>query len=125
MSSIEKWIGARITGVRLSRKLTQAQLAEKVDVSVETISRMERGVSFPSLRSLENIAHALDTPLKTFFEFEEGPPKDHAFERELSKLTAFLRTMRRKDIALLYKILKVIYKESGPSPDRADGEQFI
>ncbi|KKM15467.1 hypothetical protein LCGC14_1695770, partial [marine sediment metagenome] len=63
MSSIEKWIGARITGVRLSRKLTQAQLAEKVDVSVETISRMERGVSFPSLRSLENIAHALDTPL--------------------------------------------------------------
>ena len=59
MSDIEKQIGARITELRLSRKLTQAQLAEKANLSVETISRMERGASFPSLKTLENIEEAI------------------------------------------------------------------
>ena len=111
MSTIEKRIGSKITEIRLSKKLTQAQLAEKLDVSVETISRMERGVSFPSLKTLENLSHALDTPLKTFFDFNEEKSKDQPFERELSKLNVFLRTLRKKDITLIHEILKFTFKK--------------
>jgi len=67
MAGIEKRIGVKITEIRLTRKLTQAQLAEKVNVSVETISRLGRGVSIPSLKTLGNIAQSLNTPLKSFF----------------------------------------------------------
>lgn len=116
MSDIERWIGAKITEIRLSRKLTQAQLAEKVNVSVETISRMERGVSFPSLKTLENIANSLNTPLKTFFEFYEHPPKNKSFERKLSKLIALLRTLSIKEITLVHEILKVVFKKLKQSP---------
>lgn len=116
MSSIEKRIGSKITEIRLSQKLTQAQLAEKVNVSVETISRMERGVSFPSLKTLENIAHSLNTPLKTFFESDEHQPKDQSFERELSKLTAFLRTLSKKEITIIHETLKVVFKKVEKRP---------
>lgn len=109
--SIEKRIGAKITEIRLTKGLTQAQLAEKVNLSVETISRMERGVSFPSLKTLENIAGSLNAPLQSFFDFDDRPSKSKAFERELSKLTAFLRTLTMKDISLIHEILPVVFKK--------------
>jgi transcriptional regulator with XRE-family HTH domain len=111
MAGIEKRIGAKITEIRLTRKLTQAQLAEKVSVSVETVSRLERGVSMPSLKTLEDIAQALDIPLKSFFEFDNRISKNQTFERELSKLTAFLRTLSRQEITLILEILNVIFKK--------------
>ncbi len=89
MSDLEKRIGGKITKIRSAKKLTQAQLAEKVNFSVESISRMERGVSFPSLKTMENIAEVLNVPLKNFFDFDEHPSKDKSYERELSKLIAF------------------------------------
>jgi len=110
MSDLEKRIGGKITEIRLAKKITQAQLAEKVNLSVESISRMERGVSFPSLKTMENIADSLDAPLKTFFDFDEHPSKDKSYERELSKLIAFLRSLSKKEIILAHKILKDVFK---------------
>lgn len=113
MCSIERRLGSKITEIRLSQKLTQSRLAEKVNVSVETISRMERGVSFPSIKTLENIAMSLKVPLKNFFEFNDDQPRDQLTERELAKLTAFLRTLDRKDLTLIHEILKVVFKKVG------------
>ena len=109
MPSVEKLVGAKITEVRISKRLTQAQLSEIVDVSVETISRLERGVSMPSLKTLENIAQALGAPLKSFFDFDEKPSETKTFERELSKLIAFLRTLNIKQIKLIREVLKTTF----------------
>ena len=110
MSSVEKKIGGKLTEIRLSQKLTQAQLAEKVNLSPESISRLERGVALPSLKTMELIANALNVKLKDFFDFDEERPKEKAFERELSKLTAFLRTLNIKEVKLAHQILKDIFK---------------
>lgn len=111
MSVTERRIGAKITEMRLSRKITQAELAERINTSVETISRLERGVSFPSLKTLEHISGALNAPLKTFFDFDGHEPRDKDFERELSKLISFLRTLDRKNLALLNDILKTVFRK--------------
>ena len=71
---------------------------------------MERGVAFPSLKSIEIIADSLNVPLKSFFDFDEYLSQDKSFERELSKLIAFLRTLRKKEIILVHKVLKVVFK---------------
>lgn len=44
---------------RAALALTQAELAERISVSSETIARFERGVYAPSLRKLEQLAEAL------------------------------------------------------------------
>ncbi len=109
MSDVEKRIGGKITEIRLTHGLTQAQLAEKVNISPESVSRMERGVTFPSLITIENIAATLNVPLKAFFDFDDYPSEDIAFERELSKLTALLRTLPTDQITLIRKILKIVF----------------
>ncbi len=57
--SIVKLIGIQIAERRKERKITQEELAELVKVSTETISRLERGVSVPSLKTLEKKKTAL------------------------------------------------------------------
>jgi transcriptional regulator with XRE-family HTH domain len=49
--------------------LTQAQLAEKCDYSVEFISLVERGVNAPSVAGCERIAAVFNIPLKDLFDF--------------------------------------------------------
>jgi transcriptional regulator with XRE-family HTH domain len=108
MSNIEKKIGAKITEIRKSKQLTQNDLAILVGVSLETISRMERGVSFPSLKTIEKISSALGVYLKDFFDIDSHRPKSKVYERELSKLVATLRTLTETEIRLVHKILKQV-----------------
>lgn len=110
MSDIEKRIGGKIKEIRLSKKLTQAQLAEKINVSVESISRLERGATFPSLKTMEKLAVSMNSSLKSFFDFDKNKAKDLLFENELAKLTGFLRTLSVKEIRLVYEILKAVFK---------------
>ena len=53
MRSTKELLGARIREVRKGAKLSQEQLAEKVDVDPRYISRIELGKCFPSLETLE------------------------------------------------------------------------
>lgn len=52
-------LGANIARRRKAMRLTQAQLAESLDVDTETLSRFERGKHLPSLLSLERLAGLL------------------------------------------------------------------
>ena len=45
-------IGSRIRKARQNKQITQEQLAEKLDVSVAFISRIERGTSHINLKRL-------------------------------------------------------------------------
>jgi len=59
-------------GVQRNRAgVTQAQLAERVDISPEFMSRLERGLKAPSLDSANKIAHALGITLSELFHFDE------------------------------------------------------
>ncbi len=53
-------IGERIKNAREQRKITQEKLAEKVNVSPQYISDLERGVVGVSVSTLKNICLALD-----------------------------------------------------------------
>jgi transcriptional regulator with XRE-family HTH domain len=67
---LQKKLGKRIAELRRSRKLTQEQLAEAVDCSVEFISLVERGVNAPSVAGLERFAKVLKVEVRDLFTFE-------------------------------------------------------
>lgn len=54
-------IGERIYELRTEKKLTQAKLAEKVNMSVNSISNIENGKQMCKLDKMQRFAHALDT----------------------------------------------------------------
>lgn len=53
-------IGSRIRKARLEKNITQEELAEKIDVSVAFISRIERGTSHVNLKRLSQLCNILD-----------------------------------------------------------------
>lgn len=57
--SIAAKVGAEIRLARKVTGLTQIELAEKSGVPQETISRLERGRSNPTLGTLERLARAI------------------------------------------------------------------
>jgi transcriptional regulator with XRE-family HTH domain len=67
---LQKKLGKRIADLRRSRKLTQEQLAEAVDCSVEFISLVERGVNAPAVAGLEKFAKVLKVEVRDLFAFE-------------------------------------------------------
>jgi len=110
-ANIEKQIGAHLAKIRKERGLTQSELAELIDVTIETISRLERGVFIPSLKTLENISNVLNIPLKDIFDFEyPQKPRVSAIEKESSKLLAYLKTRRVGDIKMCYRILRSLFE---------------
>lgn len=52
-------IGQRIHVIRKAQKLTQAELAERANLSVPYISHIENGIKQASLQTVVNIAEAL------------------------------------------------------------------
>ncbi len=111
MPGIEKRLGHKVAEFRLALGLTQAQLAEKADMSVESISRLERGVTIPSLKTLERIARILKTPMSCFFEFGESSKKSQEFEKELAQINASLRGLNQKQLGKVRRVLKVVVEE--------------
>ena len=62
--------GKRLAFLRKQKGLTQQELAEISDYSVEFISPVERGQNGPTLKGIEKLAHALSVPPKQLFEFK-------------------------------------------------------
>lgn len=56
-------IGSRIKEARKNKKMTQADLAEKLFVSDKAVSKWERGICFPDLSLLIPLAEELDISL--------------------------------------------------------------
>lgn len=57
-------IGRRVKLYRTKADITQAQLAEKLDISVSYISQIERGNTEVSLKRLEEIANIINVKLE-------------------------------------------------------------
>ncbi len=55
-----KQMGERISRLRQEKDLTQINLAEKLGISSQAISKWERGQSFPDLSRLDELAELLE-----------------------------------------------------------------
>lgn len=53
-------MGDRIKEIRKQRGLTQEQLAEALDISVEYVSQIERGMKIPSMQIFIKLVEVLD-----------------------------------------------------------------
>lgn len=69
MTELKKQFGNRLKQLRRRRSITQEQLADLADLSVESISNIERGVFAPKFENLEKLAQVLKVDVKTLFEF--------------------------------------------------------
>ena len=67
--NIRLQVGKRIRDLRTKLGLTQAQLAEKIEIGDGAMSDIERGVFGPGMDSLPKIANALETSVSSLFAY--------------------------------------------------------
>ncbi|MBS1256134.1 MAG: HTH-type transcriptional regulator DdrOC [Deltaproteobacteria bacterium] len=67
---LRRKFGKRLKLLRKYRGLTQEQLAERLELSVEMVSFMERGIHAPSFETLSRLAEVLSLPVRDLFDFE-------------------------------------------------------
>ena len=64
----DREVGEQIRRLRLMRGWTQADLAERADLTVEGVSRIERGARAARVGTLRAIGRALEVPLASLLE---------------------------------------------------------
>ena len=110
-TDLPKRLGKRIRELRNRGGITQAQLADRVDISHEFLSRLERGLKAPSLDTSEKIATALGISLSELFDFGEVPAGEK--EELLAGLRSLLVTADMETVKLVLEVGRtIIGKES-------------
>lgn len=112
MADLAKQLGGRIKMTRKAAELTQERLAEKTGLSVEYISRLERGVAQPSFKTLAIIAESLNVTIKDFFDFK-GPiifqnKKQETYQKKkyLEEILSELKGMEVRELTIAYNTIK-------------------
>lgn len=70
MDDLKGQFGKRIKTLRKLKYMTQEQLAEASDISVDFLSLIERGKNGPSFEVIGRLARSLGVPVKELFDFE-------------------------------------------------------
>ena len=105
-------LGVRIRTLRKAAGLTQEQLAETADISVNFMGYVERGQRAPSIKTLEQIAQGLNVHPKDLFEFLEDESNELLYET----LIAALRKCTSDDLRALIQIAKKLGGQSSEEP---------
>lgn len=85
-------LGSSIAEKRKLLSWTQANVAENLGVDTETVSRFERGVSLPSLLTLDKLAQVLKTSVSDLLSQSSSQPNDQA-----EIISGWLSSLNEKD----------------------------
>jgi transcriptional regulator with XRE-family HTH domain len=109
VADLPKRLGNKIRVLRTRSGLSQARLAEKVDVSPEFMSRLERGLKSPALSTAERIAKTLGISISDLFAFDAPEP---AGERNqlIDGLCHLLASEDLEKIRLVTNVARTIVK---------------
>jgi transcriptional regulator with XRE-family HTH domain len=76
--NLETAIGREVRAFRRSQGMTVADLAQATGLSIGMLSKIENGLTSPSLTTLQILGHALSAPLTAFFRrYEERREVSH------------------------------------------------
>jgi transcriptional regulator with XRE-family HTH domain len=101
-------VGENISQRRKALNLTQAQLAEKLDMGPDSLSRIENGVVAPRFQRLLEMAKMLDCAVADLFRMDSDP-----LSVKLDSLTDMLRPLppdAQEDILILMMDLVRVVK---------------
>jgi transcriptional regulator with XRE-family HTH domain len=94
--------GTRLRTVRKARKLKIGQLADRVDIGVKHLGRLERGEKHPSFELIIALAQAMNVSPATFFEFDPPQTDPRILKKQLDQLLA------ERDVKQLQQVQRLL-----------------
>ena len=96
-------IAAQIRSARKQAGLTQAELAEKIDISTNAVAKLENNLMTASLQTLVHIANTLHLDFNQLF--SGRPPVDEASAQD-QLLSTLLEELSPRDKEFLIHIIR-------------------
>ena len=108
--NLKQRIGLRVKQGRRLRNMTQAQLAEAISKTFETVSNIERGKTAPNFNTLHDISNRLDVPMRDFFdERGESDAGKSAYRLECEgKIKSLATEMTDRPLNMFVRICETI-----------------
>ena len=115
-------IGAAARAARMRLELTQADVAERIDVATEVYGRLERGGMLPSVQTLLKLCHELNVSSDELLGLSQHAPSPrgssssgeaHSAPSERPEIRRLLRSLRQLDqshIKLLGLVAKALLR---------------
>ena len=101
-------IGERLKKARKEKNITQEELAEKLDISIAFLSRVERGSSKINLRRLTQVCNILGVSESEILTGVSGDSKSY-LDSDFAEL---LNTCSPETKKLIYNVAKVIIDQN-------------
>ena len=99
-------LGVKIKKLRKEKKLTQGELAEKIGISGNHLSRLERGVFQPSIEVVKRLALVLDTQVDGLLSGEdETSPAVSIKNRELTDRVRMIDQLEPEDQQAIMRVI--------------------
>ena len=120
-------IGLKIKNLRLTKNLTQEELADRCELTKGYISQLENDLTSPSIETLKDLLNALGTNFAEFFQDDETQvvfKKEEQIEKinNLSKTTWLVPTSQKNAMEPIVVDLEI---DGATEKDLAhDGEEF-
>lgn len=92
--------GSKLLEIRLERKLSQEELAERLDVSRLTIHRWENDKSAPNVNQIEALCNVFGLNVSCFFE-EKGPASGGTLVSEAEENLCLKISTRKRELITL------------------------
>ncbi|MEM4988340.1 helix-turn-helix transcriptional regulator [Collimonas sp. H4R21] len=111
MQDVRRLVGERVQILRKRKGLSQEELAGRIGIETNSLSRLERGAHYPSLETLDRIRVELGVDLANFFDFGDEPSAE-------SLRDFLLRAANKADYPTLIKMaaaVRVILDEQTPA----------
>lgn len=104
----------RLRELRVERGLTQAELAERAEVTATYVSKLEGAGAAPGIDLVEKLAVALGVGIADLVSAEPTEGAEILAKRQAEKLfAALLRTADRQTFALLNPFLALLVESAG------------
>ena len=103
-------IGNFISLCRKKKKLTQEQLAEQLNVSVNAVSKWERGLNLPDYSNIQSLCKILEISLNEFFagEYLKENEIEKQAEKNILEIWKFTKNKTKKYQILIIVIVIII-----------------
>ena len=101
-NELKAMLGRNLKLLRTNREYSQAFLAEKADISITYLSRIERGVNFPKPEIIVQIAEGLDVEIYELFKIDHTPKEKRNVHKKL--ISSLSKEMTQKVNSLMENV---------------------
>ena len=105
MSDLKILFGKRVKKFRLKNMMSQEELAEKIDIALNNLGKIERGESFVTAQTLDKISNVLGVEVKELFNFDDFKSPNQ-MRKELK-----LGSLSDETVNLIYKIYNMVLNQ--------------